>query len=141
LALEADSSLGSGRLTRVLQRLIEERGQPEAVGSDSRPEFTSRRMLAWAEDHSVALVHIQSGRPMQNGHVESSHGRLRDECFNISWFRNFDHARSTLEAWRMEHNENRPHPALDYRTPTQFGRTLEGRGAMPLSLRKHQPST
>ena len=28
LALEADTSLGSGRVTRVLERLIEERGRP-----------------------------------------------------------------------------------------------------------------
>ena len=35
LALEADSSLGSGRVTRVLERLIEERGRPEAVRSDN----------------------------------------------------------------------------------------------------------
>ena len=130
LSLEADSSLGSGRVTRVLERLIEERGRPEAVRSDNGPEFTSRRMLGWAEDHRIALVHIQPGRPMQNGHVESFHGRLRDECLNVSWFRNFDHVRSTLEAWRMEYNEDRPHSALDYRTPNEFRRTLEGRGAM-----------
>jgi transposase InsO family protein len=35
----------------------------------------------------TALVHIQPGRPMQNGHVESFHGRLRDECLNATWFR------------------------------------------------------
>jgi putative transposase len=50
LALEADTSLGSGRVTRVLERLIEERGRPEHVRSDNGPEFTSRRMLAWSED-------------------------------------------------------------------------------------------
>jgi putative transposase len=33
LALEADTSLGSGRVTRVLERLIEERGRPENVRS------------------------------------------------------------------------------------------------------------
>jgi putative transposase len=49
LALEADTSLGSGRVTRVLERLIEERGRPENVRSDNGPEFTSRRMLAWSE--------------------------------------------------------------------------------------------
>ena len=31
--------------------------------------------------------HIQPGRPMQNAHVESFHGRLRDECLNANWFR------------------------------------------------------
>ena len=59
LALEADTSLGSGRVTRVLERLIDERGRPENVRSDNGPEFTSRRMLAWSEDWKVGLVHIQ----------------------------------------------------------------------------------
>jgi putative transposase len=35
LALEADTSLGSGRVTRTLDRLIEERGLPENVRSDN----------------------------------------------------------------------------------------------------------
>jgi putative transposase len=86
LALEADTSLGSGRVTRVLERLIGERGRPENLRTDNGPEFTSRRLLGWAEDWKVGMVHIQPGRPMQNGHVESFHGRLRDECLNASWF-------------------------------------------------------
>jgi putative transposase len=43
-------------------------------------------MLGWAENWKVELVHIQPGRPMQNGHVESFHGRVRDECLNANWF-------------------------------------------------------
>ena len=35
LALEADTSLGSGRVTRVLERLIGERGRPENLRSDN----------------------------------------------------------------------------------------------------------
>jgi putative transposase len=35
LALEADTSLGSGRVTRVLERVIAERGRPENVRSDN----------------------------------------------------------------------------------------------------------
>jgi putative transposase len=50
LALEADASLGSGRVTRVLERLIGERGRPENLRLDNGPELTSRRMLSWAED-------------------------------------------------------------------------------------------
>ncbi len=130
LALEADTSLGSGRVTRVLERLIAERGRPENVRSDNGPEFTSRRMLSWAEDWKVALIHIQPGRPMQNGHVESFHGRLRDECLNASWFRTLNDVRCTLAAWREEYNCERPHSSLDYRTPQEFKLALEGIRAM-----------
>ena len=81
LALEADTSLGSGRVIRVLERLIAERGAPESLRSDNGPEFTSRRMIGWAEERKITLIHIQPGKPMQNGHVESFHGRLgRNEC-------------------------------------------------------------
>jgi len=124
LALEADTSLGSGRVTRVLERLIEERGAPESVRSDNGPEFTSRRMLGWAEGRKISLVHIQPGRPMQNGHVESFHGRLRDECLNASWFRTLNDVRHTLDRWREEYNGERPHSALAYRTPREFAAAL-----------------
>jgi putative transposase len=124
LALEADTSLGSGRVTRALDRLIEERGLPENVRSDNGPEFTSRRMLGWAEERKINLVHIQPGRPMQNGHVESFHGRLRDECLNVSWFRTLNDVRRTLDDYREEYNCERPHSSLAYRTPAEFRRAL-----------------
>jgi putative transposase len=132
LALEADTSLGSGRVTRVLDRLIEERGRPENVRSDNGPEFTSRRIVGWAEERKVELVHIQPGRPMQNGHVESFHGRLRDECLNTSWFRTLGDVRQKLADWRQEYNTERPHSSLDYRTPDEFKRACDESRAMAL---------
>jgi putative transposase len=104
----------------LVERLIGERGCPENVRSDNGPEFTSRRMLAWSQNWKVGLVHIQQGRPMQNGHMESFHGRLRDECLNVSWFRTLNDVRSTLARWQREYNCERPHSSLDYRTPEEF---------------------
>ena len=117
LALEADTSLGSGD---ACAGKVDRRARPENVRSDNGPEFTSRRMLGWAEDWKVGLVHIQPGRPMQNGHVESFHGRLRDECLNAHWFRTLNDVRSNLATWRQEYNCERPHSSLDYRTPEEF---------------------
>jgi putative transposase len=37
---------------------------------------------------------------MQNGHVESFNGRLRDECLNANWFRNLMDTRANVGAWR-----------------------------------------
>jgi putative transposase len=125
LALEADTSLGSGRVIRVLERLIMEREMPENVRSDNGPEFTSRRMIGWAEERKLTLVHIQPGRPMQNGHVESFHGRLRDECLNAHWFRTLNDVRATLENWRQEYNCERPHSGLNYKTPEEFRQILD----------------
>ena len=57
-------------------------------------------MIGWAEDWKIGLVHIEPGKPMQNGHVESFNGRLRDECLNTNWFRTLNDVRETLANWR-----------------------------------------
>lgn len=124
LALEVDTSFGSRRVTRVLEEVVAERGAPQAIRCDNGPELTSRHILAWAIERKIELVHIEPGRPMQNGFVESFHGRLREECLNVSWFGNLFEARRKIAAWRKEYNEERPHSSLGYRTPAEFAATL-----------------
>jgi putative transposase len=77
-------------------------------------------MLGWAMECKIKLRHIQPGKPTQNAHVESFHGRLREECLRISWFRNLFDARIRITAWKKEYNEERPHSSLGYRTPAEF---------------------
>jgi putative transposase len=119
-AIEVDTGLSSRRVTRVLDWIIEQRGKPEVIRCDNGPEFTSRHLLAWGEEQGIALLHIQPGRPMQNGHVESFNGRFRDECLNHNWFTTLADAKEKVERWRMEYNEERPHSSLAYRTPDEY---------------------
>jgi putative transposase len=120
LALEVDTSIGSRRATRVLETILRERGKPAAIRCDNGPEFTSRHFVAWCIEQGIELVHIEPGKPVQNAHVESFHGRLREECLNASWFGNLFDARRKIGAWRKEYNEKRPHSSLGYRTPAEF---------------------
>src|SRR5579864_7312552 len=100
LALEVDTSFASRRVTRVLEGIVAERGMPQAIRCDNGPELTSRHFLVWCIDRKIELVHIQPGRPMQNGRVESYNGRMREECLNVSWFGNLFEARGKIEVWR-----------------------------------------
>jgi len=59
-----------------------------------------------------------------NGHVESFHGKLRDECLNTSWFRNLFDARKQIAAWKRDYNEQRPHSSLQYQTPAEFAKSV-----------------
>ena len=120
LALEVDTSFASRRVTRVLEQIVAERGQPLAIRCDNGPELTSRHFLAWCVERQIELVHIQPGKPTQNAHVESFHGRLREECLTVSWFQNLFDARRKIAAWQKEYNEERPHSSLGYRTPKEF---------------------
>jgi putative transposase len=120
--IEVDGSLPAPRVTRVLDRVIEERGVPEAIRIDNGPEFTSRCLTAWAAQRGIRLVYIQPGKPVQNSYIESFNGRFRDECLNTNWFENLGDARRKIEAWRRHYNEERPHSSLAYRTPEEFAR-------------------
>jgi len=128
LSLEVDTSLSSRRVTRSLEGVVERRGTPEAIRCDNGPELTSRHFLAWCEQRKIQLIHIQPGRPMQNGHIESFNGRLRDECLNANWFQNLADARSKIAAWSEEYNGERPHSSLGYRTPNEFAEILKSSG-------------
>jgi putative transposase len=120
LALETDTSLPSRRVTRVLQTIVDQRGAPRFLRSDNGPEVSSRHYLAWCTERRIDTIHIQPGKPTQNGRVESFHGRLRDECLNASWFWNLWDARRKVADWRIEYNQQRPHSSLGYRTPEEF---------------------
>jgi putative transposase len=71
LALEVDTSFASHRVTRVLEAIVAERGQPKAIRCDNGPELTSRHFLALCVERQIELIHIQPGKPTQNPHVES----------------------------------------------------------------------
>ena len=53
-------------------------------------------------------------------YIESFNGKFRDECLNEHWFLSLAHARSVIEAWRIEYNTERPHSSLGNRTPQEF---------------------
>ena len=120
LALEVDTSFASRRVTRVLDEIIAERGRPQRLLMDNGSELTSRHFLSWGTDWKLELAYIQPGKPVQNAHVESFNGKLRDECLNVNWFLSLQDARQKIEAWRRDYNEFRPHSSLGDMTPNEF---------------------
>src|SRR5438477_11935395 len=72
LALEVDTSFASRRVTRVLETIVVERGQPKAIRCDNGPELTSRHFLAWCVERQIELVHIQPGE----ADAECTRGKL-----------------------------------------------------------------
>ena len=120
LATEVDTSLPSMRVTRVLDRLADERGLPEVITVDNGPEFAGKTLDTWAYAQGVRLHFIDPGKPVQNAFIESFNGRLRDECLNEHWFMSLPAARMIIEAWRDDYNAVRPHSALGNRTPAEF---------------------
>ena len=113
VAIEVERAISGHGVVRVLKRLAITRGLPRVIRTDNGKEFCGKAMLSWAHESGVRLRLIEPGKPNQNAYIESFNGRLRDECLNEHWFPTLLHARTTIERWRREYNEERPKKALD----------------------------
>ncbi len=88
-----DTSLSGERVAQALDQLIEAHGRPDSLLMDNGPEFTGKKLDEWAYIKGILLQFIESGKPMQNGYVESFYGKLRNECLNENWFAKVPEAR------------------------------------------------
>ncbi len=132
LAIEADSSITGRRVAEVLAKVCQRRRRPSIITCDNGPEFVSRALDQWAYWNGVKLDFIRPGKPIENAHIESFNGRLRQECLNQNWFVSLEDARKQLAAWRRDYNADRPHSSLGNRTPQEFADQM----GLPRNLRK-----
>jgi putative transposase len=65
-------------------------------------------------------LYIAPSSPWENAHIESFHGRLRDESLNTSVFGNLREACVLVEDYRRRYNDHRPHSSLNCATPAAF---------------------
>jgi putative transposase len=63
--------------------------------------------------------------------VESFNATVRLECLGRYWFLDLDDARETVEEWRTEYNEVRPHSAIDDKTPLSLIHQLRQHAEAP----------
>jgi putative transposase len=124
LAIDVAGSIRSGRVIEVLSRLVSVHGSPKHLRSDNGPEFVSRAVLKWLTELNIDTAHIDPGKPWQNGTNESFNGKFRDECLSMEWFRNRIDAKITIEQFRRQYNEIRPHSSLGQLTPVEFKQKL-----------------
>lgn len=127
--LEVGRSFTGQDVVRVLRELFAVRGVPEHIRCDNGPEFISKAVRQWLQDHSVGPLYIAPGAPWENAVGESFNGKLRDECLNLELFTSLAEARVVLEDFRLEYNHRRPHSSLNYQTPAAFAAAWDRRTA------------
>jgi len=120
LALEVDRSITSDRVLDILTNLFLTRGVPKYIRSDNGPEFIAKAIPRYGEQVGLEMLYIEPGSPWENGFAESFFSRLRDELLNVEEFMNLAEARWFAKHRLHEHNEERPHSSLGYRTPSEF---------------------
>lgn len=83
-------------------------------------ELVSKLMDKWADENQVELDCSRAGTPTDNAKVDSFNRRCRQACLNAHGFLSLDNAKGKIEAWRRDYHEERPHSALEWKTPAEF---------------------
>ena len=121
LAVHAAWSIRAVDAITVIEAAIARYGAPEHLRSDNGPEFIAYAIQDWLKERQIKTLYIRPGSPWENGHIESFHDKLRDECLNRELF-------GTLA-------EARPHSSLGYQTPGEFARAASKFGLHSASCR------
>ena len=93
------------------------------VEAGHSPLWSARTPAGGRSDNGPEFIAYCIQDSWENGHIDSFHDKLRDECLNRELFGNLREVRVILESWRVEYNERRPHSALGYRTPNEYAGT------------------
>lgn len=64
-------------IIRSLEQIIEWRGKPSAIRADNGLQNIAQRVVDWATENRITLMHIQPGKPTQNAYL-SPMGILKD---------------------------------------------------------------
>jgi hypothetical protein len=101
----------------------------------------AQAVQAWIKAVGAKTACIAPGSPWENGYVESSNARLRDELLNGEIFHSLREAEIVIESWKRHHNTVRPHaspghqpPAPDVLIPALAAWPAASRPALPAKL-------
>lgn len=120
LAIDVARTTSAERVIGVLTALIAQHEAPAHLRSDNGAEFVATAVQLWLAQCGVQTLYIDPGKPWQNGKEERFNGTVRDECLNLHVFGSLAEACVRLSVFRRQYNEERPHSALQYLTPTAF---------------------
>lgn len=112
------------RVKAVYEAVFYENGMPKKIRSDNGPPFASpapgglSRLSIWWLHLGIGHERIQPGHPEENGQQERLHQTLKQETASPP-SANLRQQQQRFLRFEREYNYERPHEALQYRTPAE----------------------
>ena len=109
----------------VFEAMFREYGLPESIRTDNGSPFASRapgglsRLSMWWLRLGIGHERIEPGCPQQNGRHERMHKTLKQETASPP-AANLRRQQEAFIAFEKEYNYERPHEALENRTPAEL---------------------
>lgn len=120
VALEAARTFRGQDVARILGHAGARGSLPQRIHVDNGTEFTSKALDRWAYGNQVELDFSRPGKPTDNPFIEAFNATLRRECLSQHWFLSLQDTQATLDRWKEDYNNTRPHSSLDNQPPAHF---------------------
>jgi len=119
-----------GETHDIVKPLLEEAfrlyGLPHSIYADNGPPWASSmqgqwtRLGVWLLKLGVRLILGRPYHPQGRGKIERFHRSMKAEALSMRALQDIRQADAVLREWRHVYNFQRPHEALDMRTPSQL---------------------
>lgn len=109
----------------ALQEAIAKYGPPEIMNTDQGSQFTGADWITALKDHGVRISMDGRGRYLDNIFIERLWRSLKQEAVYLEELTDGFKARQVIKSWISFYNIQRPHSALEYRTPEEAYCTQE----------------
>jgi transposase InsO family protein len=122
LRCQAVEKMDTPRVQVIFEAVFRECGLPQAIRTDNGAPFAScalaglSRLAVWWMKLGIVPERMQPAHPEQNGRHERMHLTLQQETMS-PMAANRRAQQRRFDQFRREFNEQRPHEALDMRTP------------------------
>jgi putative transposase len=134
LAWRVSITMDMAFCVEALQAAMDRHGQPDIFNTDQGVQFTSGEFLVELETRGVRISVDGRGRYLDNIFIERLWRSLKYEEVFIKAYGSVTEARRGIGSWLAFYNDDRPHQALDYRTPREV---FDGSKAAALSTCPH----
>jgi len=144
LAWRLSNTMDARFCIEALNEALAEYGRPEIFNTDQGSQFTSFDFTSVLKDAEVAISMDGRGRCLDNIFIERLWRSLKYEAVYLHEMTDGFAAERVIGAWIAFYNTERPHSALDGRTPAEAYSTgqpvdmMDKAGALPTSPQAQQ---
>jgi len=119
LAWKLSNTMDADFCIEALEDAMARHGKPEIFNTDQGNQFTSPRFTEVLTGAGVKVSMDGKGRWMDNVFIERLWRSLKYECIYLHAFETGSETRAGIGKWMTYYNSERPHSALDGRTPLE----------------------
>lgn len=118
LAWKLSNTMHADFCVEALKEAMAQYGKPEIFNTDQGSQFTSTEFTSVLLEAGIKISMDGRGRYMDNIFIERLWRSLKYECIFLNEITGGSHAKQLIGDWIDFYNDERPHTALDGRTPS-----------------------